>query len=326
MSKTTVKRQHTVWRKYLQPWTDDLNSTEGKLYCLFKDKNVVSPKPISILNLAAKTYAYDISMITKEDENLFSLFFKNLLNEPNTTINKKLPYKEKDFLENQFISKYENIGEKFLKRMLDKKIPFDKQLDLGDSFKFLYLNELYKRNEISKETYDIKAKEMEEKIINSDDEYLFFLFVSIQMFRTLGNKELVMNATNEAKNIYKGGNFEGTSEAIFPLSMIPFSKKLADFFYENNYCVELICNETNINFITSDNSVVTYGDCKSFFEAYYPISPKIAIFLKRTIYNNVVRACNDINEINRLNNLTYERSFKQVYAKEYDELVKFLKK
>ena len=324
MSKNVVKNQHTVWRKYLQPWTDDLKTTKGYLYCLDKNKNEIRKQGVE--GVAVERYFYDISMLNNKDEKLFNLMFKKYFPKINVSLNKNSSYLEKDYLEKEFISKSEDIGGKYLKKLLNKENPFnDNDYDFKISFCYIYLKSLKDSNIISEEDLENNLNEMNE-FIGGNEKYQFFEFVSIQMLRTQANRILIENTTNETKTIFPNGNFKGTSEASFPLMMIVNSKILTEAFFKNDFCVELIDNQTNVDFITGDNPVILYGDNKTYFEAYYPISPKIAIIIKNTINKFTIRTSKNNDEIISLNNLIYEKSLNQVYAKEYDNLQKFLKK
>ena len=330
-----TKRQHLIWRKYLSPWTDNVDSNSGNIVCYDKVNNKII-KNVSLENIGVQKYIYDISMINDSDKKAATQYFDMLLNNRKlirvkSKITDSADIFKKDFIENNFICPIENNGIRFLEKLYKGEFPFEGPTELEkilDLLKFNMLNTLFSNESLFPDIEIQKSLNLGLLIYNCEDlRYDFFEFIAAQMFRTWRSKETILNSIKQTVEKFEDSCFNNTTMAIFPLMMIANTQLLASAFCENNFYIELIRNETSQNFITSDfpliNLCADYNNsCETVneLELFYPIAPRCAIICKNSIRANTTTTIDDSTIVDAYNKKIFYAATKQVYAVKEEDL------
>lgn len=331
----TVKRQHLVFRKYLSLWTNDTNSTKGKTYVY--DKETGKIRRNSIEDVAVESYAYDIGKRTQADEDLCKDYFNSWL------IKIGFPYKiknfvfaeknrEKDFLEVEYFSKIEKNGIAYLNKLNEGQFPFADENKLKDTCSSvsqdianLALNDKstlhgYEVENLFREILGLSSKK--------DDRFDFFEFFSNQFLRTSRGRAAVLDAIESTKERFPTAErFKDTTNCIFPMMTFINTFIFSFTFWKENYYLEIIQNDTDKNFITSDQPIINL--CADYSETekenatkpelYYPISPKMAVICKRGLPKNRKIRVSGEKRILRLNSKMFKAASRQVFGLSEDD-------
>jgi hypothetical protein len=250
------RKQHYIWKYYLQPWTVD-----GQIVCMRNNKIFTT----NLENIAQERDFYRLNKLTSDE----LLFLKQLfldLPEPlrilaNNWITlsnyifdvkevfskagiSKVPDKEFDVLINnageELQSKYEVVGKKYLNLLWNKETKFFETEQSSCEF-ITYLSMQY-----------FRTKNMQNKMLVGKEKYKTIRIDKI--WNVMRN----IFATNVAGNIF----IDRENWELVPLS-----------------------NVTSIPFITGDQPVINiYGKMGEKTEKvmfYYPIKPDFAILLKK---------------------------------------------
>lgn len=144
------------------------------------------------------------------------------------------------------------------------------------------------RKEIYNE-FNEKKKKIDEKIravfdfVNDEGNNIFnfMQFFITQSLRTVKHRKQFFEKTNKYKNI--------NLEAMYTLALHINSYFIASRLICRGYRIVFLVNQTNYNFITSDQPIInTYDDFKYNSELYYPLAPKLAIlFTNRECYQKI---------------------------------------
>lgn len=334
----TVKRQHLIWRKYLSPWTDSPDTTDGHLYCFDKLKHEI--RFDSIENLGVQNYAYDISMINENDKEiiiqLFEKFLKNKLNGLKCCVrlNESNEILQKDFIENRFISIIENQGLQFLEDLYAHKFPFDGPTELElikEEFK-TFINET-KGNVDEKECNSLLERlERLKNIPPQDNRFDFFMYITVQMLRTWKIKNDISSIVQDTIQQFPETKFNNSTKAIFPLMMIINSITFAISLCEKNFFIELITNNSEREFLTCDFPVINFqADYRKREEdiidliIYYPLTPHLAIKCTNKITMNIRTTIESGEEVDEYNCKMINAAERQIYSRTKEELEFYLK-
>lgn len=333
-------RQHLVWRKYLSPWTDNLDSSNGNIVCYYKAENKII-KNVSLENVGVQKYSYDISMINESDKKTVTQYFDKWLNNQKLIgVKSKLTDSsdifQKDFIENNFVCPIENNGIKFLNKLYKGEFPFEGPTVLeqfSDFLKFNMLNNLFANKclfsdmEI-KELYNLTLS----KYSGEDLRYDFFEFIAAQMLRTWKSKDNILNSIKQTVEKFEDSCLKNTTTAMFPLMMVVNTQILASALCKNNFYIELIKNETAQDFITSDFPLINLcadynniGETINSLELYYPITPRLAIICKNSIKVNTTTAISSVAIIDSYNEKIFNAATKQVYGVKKEDLKKYFR-
>ena len=241
-------RQHLVWRKYLSPWTDNLDSSNGKIVCYYKAENKII-KNVSLENVGVQKYSYDISMINESDKKAVTQYFDKWLNNQKligvkSKITDSSDIFQKDFIENNFVCPIENNGIKFLNKLYKGEFPFEGPTVLeqfSDFLKFNMLNNLFS-NECLFSDMEIKALYyLTLSTYNGEDlRYDFFEFIAAQMLRTWRSKDNILNSIKQTVEKFEDSCLKNTTLAMFPLMMVVNTQILASAFCKNNFYTLLL--------------------------------------------------------------------------------------
>lgn len=345
---SVVKKQHYVWRKYLQKWIGNNN----KLFVLRKNTfgTQKAIESAEVEKVGFEKFFYDISGFSEKDINFYSQFLTHIqINEPiffDLDINMLLNNaKDRDFIETKVMAQLENLDNKynFLEKLANKDYTFYQDTKvktiMDELNRKIFFEIIGIEYEIPTEFYVFINKILQNpEILSSTDniKFMFHEYLCAQYFRSpkvfYNQKSIIENLKNE-KEAIKDIDYR----FFINLFLIYASTKMA-FSITHNYktVLEILENNTNLDFITCDSPVInlTGKDFKNPTVFYYPITPKIAIKLK--IYdlfydinndiNNKVIIINDdnVNEIIELNKIVFKNSYNEIYSNNEETLKSFL--
>jgi len=264
----TTRRQHYVWRKYLEPWTAD-----GKLWCLRTGN--IAPFHTNPINVAVERDFYKLHPLEPNDlEFIRRVSIQPIKNDTLRELNEgwlqqfKLLtalvelVRKNDKLSSAFQSDVDGL-------LIELEEKTQMRLEHGVS---TYLDQLL-AGDTSFFENDKSATE-------------FCVFVAYQYFRTKARKEAVLN------------QFDGKDQVLmrrcWPVLMHVFATNVGHsiFVRRKTERLVLISNESSVEFITGDQPVLnTYAahvsplDGVEKVEFYYPISPtKAVIFTDSNVH------------------------------------------
>jgi hypothetical protein len=253
---TKKRRQHYVWKHYLEPWT-----TNKKIVCMRNDKVFTT----ALENIAQEKDFYRLNELTSDELIFLQEFFNDLptplkiladnwikifnyvFDVKNAFSNAKLsknPDKDFDVLinnaEEELQSKYENIGDKYLNMLRTEKTDFYKDDQSNCEFT-TYLTMQY-----------FRTVNMQNKMIVNKEKYKTIRID--KMWNIMRN----VFATNVAGNI---------------------------FIDKENWELVPLKNNAVIPFITGDQPVINLygkeGEKTEKLIFYYPIKPDFSVLLKK---------------------------------------------
>ena len=275
-----IKRQHHVWRHYLEAWAND-----GQIYCKQPDKIFVS----NLTKIAVEKNFYKLNELRDTDIKHLKYFmtkikpeFLELDNYIIMVVLSIINSKEKN-KSNKDVDVLMNVFEENLNSEIEK-----------NSIKYLD----YLRNS------DISFFE------NEKEHFEFIIFISTQHFRTKKFKEIYTKSFNSP--------IHGNSVNLVNVIRLIFTFNFAGNLIEKNYKIQLLTNKNEYSFITGDQPVINLvGDGKNQPQEtvlYYPITPKTAIKLFRS--DEIIQSEISIDKevLKFLNSKISENSYFQTYS------------
>lgn len=248
---TETKKQHYVWRKYLNPWK--LNTEDRKIWTLIIKHNKVAY--VSLMDVAQASYFYKMNELTPIEIHACRNFAKQF---PSFT----QPFAD------ALIKGYEAISSNRMTEN-DKR---DFALHLIDN-----MQSHYERmgNQL------LRCKCLDD-LRNIQDKYQAVFYLCVQYGRT--------NKMRESGIVgYKDSPLKREFyNKVFPFISLLVATTIGHNLFVTNPRYVFVRNDTSIPFITCDQPVINLkkddfdenGDVKD-FELYYPISPSAAIIISR---------------------------------------------
>jgi hypothetical protein len=301
---TEKRRQHHVWRRYLESWCID-----GRLYCL-RDGKVFTNAPH---NLAVESYFYRIGDLTEEDLALY----RKLLVEKGDAHQKK---SHERFL--SMVMAPIEMAERLKQHVSNPK--------LGPALEeFL---KTYKTNALEDYYAGIEGEFLPildrllsgDLTVFSDDDAAIplFYFLATQYMRTKRIREAWLKSFEKAPfNI----------ERILPLLALQYGENLGRSLYldRKKMLSVILDNATDVAFITGDQPIVNLlavaDSPATELSLYYPLSPTKALLLSDA--GRSLMVTNDsFNEAwaVELNRKIAENSHSQVFARDARALGPFV--
>lgn len=325
-----TKRQHLVWRKYLSSWTNTPKTTDGKIFVY--DKSTCEIRRNSIVDVAVEKYTYDISGRNQADEELCKKYLNDWFSKNGLSINANNfafvdGNKEKDFIENKYISKIESDGLNYLNKLKNEQFPFSDKNKLRENIKLFEQNLIYTlltgQSMLSESKIEYIVKQTLELSNEKDERLGFFEFFVNQFLRTNRGRKAVLDATESTKNKFpEAVLYQKTTKYLFPLMMCCNTLIISYSLWNGDFYLEMLLNKTSANFITSDEPIInlcvdyknTSSEQVSDMVLYYPVSPKIALLCKHGNCKNEKRIIKEIKEIKELNLKMFDAASRQVFS------------
>lgn len=296
-----TKRQHYVWRFYLKPWSDDKNT----IACNRNQKIFRS----DLMNIGQENYFYKIEEISDSEakwveaifiDDNFPEFLKKMDKDLITAY--RLPYKAIRLLEN-----HGNVNESEFENILHEGE--EKAFGTTEQIGQKYLEKLYNEDA---SFYN-----------NKDDKSIFNIFISEQYFRTKRMQDALKRMPD------RGIDFNKLRGPIRHIMAFNLAYALT-YRNDKDYHLNIIKNQTNLNFITGDQPVINRYATKEKqnktvheLELYYPITPKLAIIITENKYLDSDLILIDENKIKEFNDLIFYNSLEQVYASSEADLERY---
>lgn len=298
-----TKRQHYVWRFYLNKWIDE----KSMIACCRNGQIFRS----NLMGIGQENYFYKLIDLT--DKEIW--WIKQLC------IEDEFPDDLKE-MDNAWIKAY-TLPFKIINDMKNKGIynnaDFDKVINEGEEKVYSkteeigkpYLDMLYNKDTSFYET------------LKGQSDFNFFIFE--QYFRTKKRVEAMK----------KGSNSELDFSRIWCVVRHILSTNLSFNLMANNLAskktyLKIVNNNTVKNFITGDQPVINKYATNEFqakkggsFEFYYPLSPKLAVLLTETNYSENELNIQEEKIITELNDLIFSNSQEQIYGITETELERY---
>lgn len=295
------KKQHYVWRRYLKSWLVD-----DKLACMRNKQNVFSTK--DLMNIGQQSYFYKVNSLSEQDISFVRDMFLSDVDETVSSI-------------------YERLFSLFRHVEQVEKLESDGSDSGIEKLKQHYANNLEEeiQSEIESQGDPCLTKLLSGDVsfFENDESSAHFLnYLCMQYLRTKKHHDALVSG-------FTGVNREQIIKCA-NLIRIVFSTKLAANLYVNraNYKLVIARNISDTPFITSDQPVVNFLDTKTDqnqqteeFGLYYPLSPKLAVFLvEKDIFGSVLEMSFDKASVEQFNQITLSASHEQVYASSETQL------
>lgn len=295
------KRQHYVWRHYLDAWAAD-----GTFCCYRqKDKKLFSTLPKTIAN---ETYFYETQQLTSGDIQFLEDFIARASDERLRELN------------GNYLT-LTQVTFDLRERLKSKVLPPEVRTTLEDELRWT------ERNLIERYHAGIEGKchHILNSLQSGDDTFYrdealcadFVYFLSLQYFRTAKMKKALGNISSQVP----GHDAHRTAQI---LNHILATNVGAGLFLERKaYRIIFLKNETSATFIAGDQPVLNMLDPKATddLELYYPLSPNLAILLTKDVARLLDRERSvTLFEVERYNYAIYSNSEDQIYSSDEDYL------
>ncbi len=161
---------------------------------------------------------------------------------------------------------------------------------------------------------------------NKRIDFLFYLF--FQYFRTKKMRNACLNVVNAGMKKSDNDSLSRISSTGYAILSVFFSSNMVYAFSKEATSIKLIKNNSNLNFITGDQPVINIIQDKNEgepfpkdVELYYPISPKLGIFISHNAkfslgYGDIV----GVEEVRYLNNLIVDNCEESLFANRKEDL------
>lgn len=297
------KKQHYVWRFYLKQWCDEREN----IACCRNGKIFRS----DLMGVAQENYFYKLEEITDEE----AIWVEEI------SIDNNYPKLLKE-MDKKWIDTY-RLPFQFIRKLKERGITneevFNKIINEGEENIYClteelgkpYLEKLYKEDILFYDKFDEKAD--------------FNIYICEQYFRTKKRLEALKSIPARGIEIAK---LWGIFRHIYATNL---SFNLS-YRKDKKFVLKLLKNQTEINFITGDQPVINryatkeqQGKSVDKFEFYYPITPRLAIYITENNYTSEELNMTDEKYIIELNDLIFYNSQEQIYSSSEKELERYKK-
>lgn len=297
MSKKTI-RQHYVFQAYLKSWAYE----DNRLWCVINNKVVSS----STKDVCVHNNFYRIEPLNTDEmkivKNLSAVFnnsgqisIQQHINDSNAVLSMSSLTND---LERLFSKAIKGEKEKFLLQTQIKEMKETIDVARNNIYEEYYCefeNDLLaaiKNGLDSKPLYD-----------NEETKKHLILSLCVQYFRTKRMRDTAAKLVKECIDYNKISESAIAIDKIASYLLWPMSELMADALINNGFVVYTANNSTEFDLITSDQPIINiladYSTEEEPFdlELYYPISPKMAIFVS----NNSKREINTYDTVIEFN-------------------------
>lgn len=303
-SMTRKRRHHYVWRRYLKPWAQD-----EKIFALISGK-IANP---NLMGVAQKRDFYEFSPVTEED----IIFIRMLV------VERAMP--DLRALHEDTLALYLSMQRAIL--IADKHAGRNDELDKSTAaLKSNFVEDWHGTIEkLADQHLDMLSRgcvDFYEDKINCID---FATFLATQYLRTNKRKADILSLPTPIPR--------GTVERTWTLLVHMLATNIAWhlFVSRTENTLKVLINQTEQDFITSDQPVINVlalgnqvGSIPEQLEFYYPITPKIAVFLGKHNKFPGTEADATPQLVDWLNEQIFLQSESQVFAREKQTLLPYL--
>ncbi|QNU63990.1 DUF4238 domain-containing protein [Vreelandella titanicae] len=299
------KKQHFVWRKYLEPWSET-----DRIYCLMDGRIFKS----GLMGVGQERYFYKLKELTEAEIKIIQAF----IDQDKRPLIRKLNHGWIDFFNQVFkirdLLDSHGVSHPEVDKMLDVLVhnfeeDFHGRIE-SDAIKFLEM--LYRK--------DLSFYDDENELID------FLFFICQQYFRTQNIDSKVQAAI---------GSFNGFNiDAMWAVLRHTSATSVGFSLYQDraNFRPVLIDNTSNIPFVTGDQPVInthaiglSLEEIPSELEFYYPLTPKLALLLTSDPDLNRMGIISIGEEkVAMYNRFIHSQAGKQVYSSERAALEQLL--
>lgn len=341
-----TKRQHYIQRAYLCEWTDN-KTNEGFLFAHRKSENKTFPT--SLMGVGQEAYFYEMKRLSEVElvycilcgKSNIDIIMKNKpyfyleMNQAiwrledkiiNISKQKKIDLIKKEInniqkqLGEEIQSKHEGRNIIYIKNIINGDYSFYKDDDKRVEFLF-YLAMQYVRTKNIRESLITNFKKIDEFI-----DKIKANIVPVAEFAKIHNVNInVEMAKEQIKDTAVNFNLEKT----MVYNSLSAANELAHgLIVANKMSLGVLQTPDELKFITGDQPIINLklherdekGNILD-MEFYYPLSPQVAILLKKdkepTVYNKTLSS----DEVDYYNNFIFDNSYEQVYASSEVELL-----
>ncbi|MFM9403721.1 DUF4238 domain-containing protein [Myroides odoratimimus] len=303
-SNGIVKKQHYVWKHYLDSWS---NNSQLCAYLKESKKNILT----NSINVAQERFFNKMNKLGELEIEFLEKICAEIKGPIKPTIDSILE-------DAKIFNKFKNIIEKIKPH---DNIPSAEELEKNG---FEYLHTIIEND--GKDLIKFKTKSDLDFFEDDQFKYKTLIFICFQYFRTKKKKEELLKSFSNSKL---------DAEKIFPILSIISAIILAQsisFTSDINYILLEISNESSNEFITSDQPVINLkgdernseGEVKD-LSLYYPISPKIALLI--SFEKNIEKYTHNYlgnKEIEYYNKMIISKASNFVFASSHEIIQQYL--
>jgi hypothetical protein len=296
---TVTRRQHHVWRSYLEAW-----ATDEKIFCL-QDGKIFNP---NVANVAVQRDFYKLHTLTTADVTAIRLFFKDS------------PPAAKPVIEN-FIAMFGLVGR--LKELLAGN---PATASAVDKYMIMAEEEFHAQLEGNiKPIFDAIRRRDLSFYLDPDLCGQFTHFLSLQHLRTKGMRERILANESERPGGFspeRCWNIICHSAAVIAGGSLLLERDKRPLI--------LLENDTGTPFIVGDQPTINLlapppGEMPRLLAFYYPVSPRLAVILDEANELTGFRPGQASTEqVERLNEKMQCAAHKQVFASSREMLERFV--
>ncbi len=267
MSTDITKKQHYIWRRYLNPWKN--NPDDKQIWTGFIQTREV--KKVTLMGVGQSSFFYKFEVLTNEELDFLKSLTGTLSEATREIAYTILAAYVIHALTNDAI----NSGKIEMNPNLEHEL---KKIEAGSFENIQSQIEL-----MGDKLLDCSSiKDVEE--LAEEDEYEFLLFMMVQYTRTKAMKDRFVASLSERKHL------QSLAEKSWPFYNIVLALQIVEsMVMKKDYRFVFINNKGSIPFITGDQPIINargnikdeQGFAKE-LEFYYPLSPLSALVIDFT--------------------------------------------
>lgn len=267
MSTDITKKQHYIWRRYLNPWKN--NPDDKQIWTGFIQTREV--KKVALMGVGQSSFFYKFEVLTNEELDFLKSLTGTLSEATREIAYTILAAYVIHALTNDAI----NSGKIEMNPNLEHEL---KKIEAGSFENIQSQIEL-----MGDKLLDCSSiKDVEE--LAEEDEYEFLLFMMVQYTRTKAMKDRFVASLSERKHL------QSLAEKSWPFYNIVLALQIVEsMVMKKDYRFVFINNKGSIPFITGDQPIINargnikdeQGFAKE-LEFYYPLSPLSALVIDFT--------------------------------------------
>lgn len=294
------RRQHYVWKKYLDPWTE-----EGKVWCHRKGARPFHTSPV---NVAVERDFYKLHSLTQGD---MKFIYKLAIEPIESNILRKLNV--------EWITLFEMVF-RFSGHIREQEPVNQEDIDKLDEI-------LHNLDENYHDQLENVAATCLDRLISGDGSFYndddfastFTYFLSSQYFRT---KNIQDSFCRSFSNIVVNGT---NMERVWPILRHIFATSMGFMLFARRdaFGLTILKNDSTLHFITCDQPVLNVHAAGRLgegimtdVELYYPVSPRTSVLISNdTRYVGKNEVPLGIVGVSYYNNIVEKSAYEQIFTK-----------